>query len=586
MKTTPYSIEPLEARIAPAALVGNILTYTDIDGDLVKVTFTPAAMTGADFAFSTGGVDGTTTTPQALTTVKLGGHPGAGFTLTATPHLGHGDSHANIDAIDGTNTDLGSLSIDGDVRAILAGTGAAGTVGLKSFTALSVGRANAGDGESGGILKNVAAFVVKTDVVNATLHFTGGVKTVAIGGNLEETIDGEKAFIDITGDAGTVKIGGSIIARSGGGRNLVIQEKVGTVTIGGSVIGGSADIGGRQIVLGSVTTLTIGGDVRGGSGYGGGSFDINGDIGMLKIGGSVLGGTGNYTGYIDIVAFDGPVKTITIGGSVVGGSSGSQSGQISAGGIGSLKIAGSLIGTAAGSSGNIFSVGNIGSIAIGHDFIGGNSTGNLNLYQSGWIWAGGTIGSIVIGGNFISGRAEGAGGFDHRSSTISADGTIGAIKIGGSILGDPRHPASITAGAELTTGAVKAIASLTVKGSVQSASILTGYDYLLLAQNTDSGIGSVVIGGDFAGSLIHAGDSKGLDGIPGTADDDTLSLIATITSVKVGGAVTGLAGSPTQFGIHAPKLLQATIGHATYDRLQLQGAVLFNSIGLAYVSSN
>ena len=42
--TIPQPIEPLEARIAPAALVGNVLTYTDIDGDLVKVTFTHAAM--------------------------------------------------------------------------------------------------------------------------------------------------------------------------------------------------------------------------------------------------------------------------------------------------------------------------------------------------------------------------------------------------------------------------------------------------------------------------------------------------------------------------------------------------------------
>ena len=530
-------------------------------------------------------MDGTTATPQGLSKVKLVGKIGAGFALTATPHLGHGDSHANIRVIDGTATDLGTLSIDGDVHSILAGSGAVGTVGLQSFTALSVGRANAGDGDTGGVLKNVAAFKVKTDVVNATLFFTGGVKTLTIGGNLEETIDGEKAFLDITGDVGALKIGGSIIARNGADTNLRIQGKAGTVTIGGSVIGGTADLPINRVqiqITKAVQALTIGGDLTGRGGDRGGRLELGG-VATLKIGGSIIGGSGNGVGTVYVN--EGPVKTITVGGDVAGGSATGDSGVIQVvGNAGSVKIGGSLIGGTGNSSGLLVINGDVGSIAIGRNFIGGNSTGNAMAIQSGAIVAV-NLGSLVIGGDFIGGRVEGTGSLDHLSSAIAADGTIGAIKIGGSILGDPGHRAYITAGGFGTTGAVNAIKSLTVKGSVQSASIVTGYDTLYSAQNTDSGIGSVTIGGDLAGSYVMVGLNSGTDGIPGNSDDETLSTIATITNVKVGGAFTGLAGSATSHLIFGPKILKLAIGQATYTQAQVHDGLVFNSIGLAVASS-
>src|SRR4051812_17122125 len=102
------SIEPLEARIAPATLnaAGTLLTYTDLDGDLVKVTFTKAAMTEGDIGFSTGMANDGVDPPRNLDPPDLTGKIGASFTLTPPPKAGQGDSHANIGTITGLDTDL------------------------------------------------------------------------------------------------------------------------------------------------------------------------------------------------------------------------------------------------------------------------------------------------------------------------------------------------------------------------------------------------------------------------------------------------------------------------------------------------
>src|SRR5262245_13587810 len=120
---TCSSLELLEPRIAPASLTlgGKLLTYTDLDGDLVKITFTGAAMAEGDFTFPGGFLAGDKTTPQKLDTVNLSGKTGAGFTLRATPQGGKGDSHADINTVNGATTDLGTINIDGDLVQFPAG---------------------------------------------------------------------------------------------------------------------------------------------------------------------------------------------------------------------------------------------------------------------------------------------------------------------------------------------------------------------------------------------------------------------------------------------------------------------------------
>lgn len=142
MKHLHSSLEALETRIAPASInaAGNVLTYTDIDGDLVKITFTKIKVTAGNFMFSTGTATDGVDTPRTLDKINLIGANGAGFTLTATPKGGKGDSHANVGLIEASNTNLGSVSVDGDVNQITIGNFLDSAVGINSFTALSKGK--------------------------------------------------------------------------------------------------------------------------------------------------------------------------------------------------------------------------------------------------------------------------------------------------------------------------------------------------------------------------------------------------------------------------------------------------------------
>src|SRR3954465_8328582 len=116
MKMLHSLIEPLEARIAPATLVGNVLTYTDIGGAPGRVAFTHGTMAPEDFHFSSGTANDGVDTPRTLTSINVAEKPGIGFTLTAISHAGKGDSHANVGAIFANSTaSLGSVKVDGDV---------------------------------------------------------------------------------------------------------------------------------------------------------------------------------------------------------------------------------------------------------------------------------------------------------------------------------------------------------------------------------------------------------------------------------------------------------------------------------------
>ena len=55
MKTLFPPIEPLESRIAPAAVT---ITYTDIDGDKVHITDSSGNLTAGDLTFVGGGTSG------------------------------------------------------------------------------------------------------------------------------------------------------------------------------------------------------------------------------------------------------------------------------------------------------------------------------------------------------------------------------------------------------------------------------------------------------------------------------------------------------------------------------------------------
>ncbi|MGB8169024.1 MAG: hypothetical protein WCF18_16125 [Chthoniobacteraceae bacterium] len=518
MKNAPSSIELLEPRIAPATLVGNVLTYTDIDGDLVKVAFTKATMDPGDFAFSTGTANDGVDTPRTLTGIDLSGNIGGGFILTATPKTGKGDSQANVGAII-SDTDIGTVKVDGDVAAM----GGFANPNVKSFTALSMGVVNPANGTSASYLGSVGTFAVKGSVVSVALNFSSSVKSLSIGGNFGAATS--STFANIGGTVGSFKVAGSIIGKD---LSVVVHGAVGAFSVGGSIVGGKDDLpsGAYQVDLSSAKSISVGGDLRGGAGVGGGSIIVGGTVASVKIGGSMIG-------------------------------------------AGDKNRSASFIGA------------NVGSFTIGHDLVSNLFGGTAS--ENGTISLSGNLGSLKIGGDIIAGAVTSSGYFP---ATISAKGTIGSLSVGGSILGVAAHPIYILAGGFGAAPGATAIKSFTVKHNVEFARIVAGYEGIgttFTQRNTDAGIGSISIGGNLTGTQIDIGSTPGSDE-PGTSNDLLIpTSLARLDSIKIGGALTGIAGDPTTYYVQAPVIKKATIGKATYSGAQLQGYVDLNAIGKAAI---
>ena len=93
---------------------------------------------------------------------------------------------------------------------------------------------------------------------------------------------------------------------------------------------------------------------------------------------------------------------------------------------------------------------------------------------------------------------------------IRADDDLGTVLIKGSIVGNSNNPAVIAArGQSVPTATDLAIGSLTVKGRVEFAQILGGFDVSNAGVNADAQIGSVTVGGDWIASSLVAGAIAG-----------------------------------------------------------------------------
>ena len=127
-------IERLEPRIAPAALAGNVLNYTDIDGDAVTITFaTRGTLQASDFVFEAS--DFAENGPQQLDAILIPkGHKWKGTDLSAVATAGgEGDGEVHIRRIDARGVDLGNVFVDGDLGAIRAGDHRRGTFAVETL---------------------------------------------------------------------------------------------------------------------------------------------------------------------------------------------------------------------------------------------------------------------------------------------------------------------------------------------------------------------------------------------------------------------------------------------------------------------
>ena len=270
MKTLP-SIEPLEARIAPASA---FVTYIDADGDLVKITATGSGAPGPDLGDLTRHGNGqlqklTLDAGFALTDIT--------FTVTKKPG---GDGFADVGAIDATGFDLGNVTVKGDLGQIDVGNGDPEFPALKTLSVRSLGR---------------YAAATQTGVPDFRSNFNGALLALKVTGDIKD------AFVRVGDGAnlGSVTVGGSIIGGTTANSGEIFAEgNLGAVVVKGDVIGGSGSYSGSIGAGGTVKSMTIGGSLVGAfvnvpAGQNisrAGSIEINGDSGPISIGGDVIGG--------------------------------------------------------------------------------------------------------------------------------------------------------------------------------------------------------------------------------------------------------------------------------------------------------
>jgi len=553
MKTYISSIEPLEARIAPAAIV---ISYTDVDGDIVNIRDSNGHLASTDLIFVGGGTSG----QLAELNLSNGMFAGASITFSVV-HKAGGDGLANVGYIDAGTSNLGAVTVKGDLGRITAGSGTGPAV--KSLDVNSMGRLGTATQQGLGSPSLESSFngglgslTVAHDDVGAFIVVSGGgAGAITIGGSLIGGTANDTGQINVTGSIGAVKIGQDVVGGGGiSSGSIVASENIASVTIGGSLIGGGGFASGQLATDdGTMGAVKIGQDILGGSDFQAGSIFSNGKLTSVTVGGSLAGGAGDSSGEVLGNAEIGPVK---IGHNVQGGA-GNGSAVITTGTskIASVSIGGSLLGGTGTGSGVISSLEELGAVDIGGSFRGASITGTTgSLDSSGLIESvAGNIVSVTIGGSIVSGTDTSTGGSLTNNASIRAGSEINSITVRGSLIGNPDGGTG-DAASPVVISAEVAIGKISIAGRVEDAAILAGYDTGLNAVNAEARIGAVKVGGDWIASDLVAGavNSDTPAGAPfanfGNASDGAISggaagVISKIASITIDGEVYGTPAS-------------------------------------------
>lgn len=161
-------IEPLEARIAPAALV----TFTDLDGDLVTVKTSKGTLGELQFAVG----DLSDHRLQTLDLSQSADFDNFSVTITAVPQHGKGDGFVNIGRINATGRVLGAFIVDGNLGVLDAGNTTVNAVAVQSLTVRSIGEYRLDTGApdlTSDLAGAVKSITVKGDIRNALINITG-----------------------------------------------------------------------------------------------------------------------------------------------------------------------------------------------------------------------------------------------------------------------------------------------------------------------------------------------------------------------------------------------------------------------------
>lgn len=538
----PACLEPLESRIAPAAL-----TFSDVDGDLVTITTTKGTVTdlaGAVLLSPFAGL-GQQLMKLDLTLAAAGTFTGANVSIVAKRFDADldgdpdGDGLVNAGFINAAGIDLGTVLVDGDLGALDAGDSANAASACKGLSVFSLGR-----------------FGTSTGAPDLQSDFDGKLDKLTVKSDVKEALVNVTDSVGANGTIGSVAVGGSLVGGAApGSGSIVARDSLGLVKIGHDVQGGTGPNTGFISTDGTLAGVTLGGSLLGSVGNNSGEIRSNGDLGLVKIMRDVKGGTGIQAGFI---ASNGKLAGVSIGGSLLGGSN-TDTGRINSGGdLGPVKIGRDIEGGSGPDSGSIHSVsGKVGAVTVGGSVLGGDGGG------SGIIFSGGDMGLVKIRGDlrggeggipglslpsgiiFSSAKLAGAsiggslvGGSAAQSGRISSTGDMGPVKIGGDAIADGVDTAQV-----VTAGT---LAGITVGGSIDGGRI-----------SGSGAMGAVKIGGDLRG-----GDREATGGISSGADlasvtiggsvVGTLRITAFITSagdlgpVKIGGDLRGASISGTQ----------------------------------------
>ena len=310
-------IEELERRFAPAILLNpTTLLYTDVDGDRVTVQVSGSAgphLTLDEFSFVSAGQG------EQLQQIDLTNNPAdfAGSNLAVRVKRHGGDGFANVGYINAGGIDLGTVTVQGDLGRIDAGTGVGSVPAVAELHVHSLGAMGLSTQPDGGSLQSnimgpVGDLRVDTSIQGAAVY----------------------VFAPVTGGPGPGPGPMAVQPASSAAAPLITQ-----IAVGGSITGGDDFESGFISCDGDIGTVNVAGSVQGGAGIHSGAIQCAGNIGQITIG-TLLGGDGTSSGSIHARGID----NLTVNGSVVAGG-GFSSGSIQANDLGNVTILGSLTGT-------------------------------------------------------------------------------------------------------------------------------------------------------------------------------------------------------------------------------------------------
>lgn len=450
---------------------------------------------------------------------------GTDLTVSVVRRGENGDGRVNVGYIDAAASDgagmdgvaigLGKVKIAGDLGQIDAGTGGT-SVAIKSLTVQTFGAwGTATQGANGSVLSSLAGKVGTIKVTTMTgvnLNLSGAVANLNIVGSiLDSSISG-------TADLAKVRVGAGAINSSFTAKSIMKMGVVGTLysnvnvseTLGSLTVKG--DFVYRQIAAAEILNVSIAGSVYGLDGFAGtGLITATGKIGKVKIGGDLRGANADQTGRI---AAGGNIDSVTILGSLVGP-------VVARDSLPSSYVAANSSSIAAG--------GNITSVRIGKNIIGPviqviAGTSPRWAANCCTIAAVGDIGTVNIGGSVVGISGD---DFSNRNNVEIVAKHIGSVFMGGDFTGTGNDSPSIFA--------EESIGKIVVRGSFRLATILAGTtdpNVQGIARNADGQIGSVFIGGNLASATVATLDA-------GMGVTDNGSIVSKITSITVGGQITG-----------------------------------------------